>query len=119
MLTDKQDEEIERLQSTALRYIYGYGVSYSKMREDAGLETLRQRRIDSTDKFARSCLASDRFGHWFPETKGRKSRHTPPYREDYARCDRLKNSPLFYMRRRMNGKQGKTYGRRYCHYRDA
>ena len=69
MMTDKQDEEIERLQATALRYIYGYGVSYAKMREEAGLSTLRQRRIEAVDKFAKSCLGSDRFSKWFPENK--------------------------------------------------
>ena len=117
MLTDKQDEELERLQSTALRYIYGYGISYRKMREDSGLMTLRQRRIDACDKFARSCAVSDRFSSWFPTTNTRRSRHTLPYKETYARCDRLKNSPLFYMRRRLNGKQGKTYGKRNERYR--
>ena len=52
MLTEQQDEQIERLQSTALRYIYGYGVSYRKMRELSGLSTLRQRRVELCDKFA-------------------------------------------------------------------
>ena len=52
MLTDKQDEQLERLQATALRYIYGFGVSYAKMREASGLDTLRERRIAACDKFA-------------------------------------------------------------------
>ena len=113
MMTAQQDEQIERLQSTALRYIYGYGLSYSKMREMSGLATLRSRRIEACDKFAAKCAASDRFGHWFPCTRTtRKSRHTLPYREEYARCNRLMNSPLFYMRRRLNGKEGKSYGKR-------
>lgn len=120
MLSDKQDEEIEHLQATALRYIYGYGIPYSRMREKADLSTLRQRRIDAVDKFAQGCLASERFASWFPENKpGRRSRHTLPYKEEYARCDRLKNSPIYYMRRRLNGKEGKVYGQRYRHYRDG
>ena len=119
MLTDKQDEELERLQATALRYIYGYGLPYSRMREMSGLATLRQRRIEAADKFARSCLGSRRFSRWFPENpQTRRSRHTLHYKEELARCDRLKNSPLFYMRRRFNGKAGKTYGQRYRHYKD-
>ena len=32
-MIDQQDEELERLQATALRYIYGYGISYARMRE--------------------------------------------------------------------------------------
>lgn len=76
MMTDKQDEEIERLQATTLRYIYGYGISYAKMREESGLSTLRQRRIEAADKFARSCLFSERFCKWFPESApNRRSRH--------------------------------------------
>ena len=34
------------------------------------------------------------------------------YQEFFARCDRLKNSPLFYMWRRLNGKEGQHCGRR-------
>ena len=121
MLTDRQDEELERLQATALRYIYGYGLSYAKMREDSGLPTLRQRKIDACDKFAEKCIGSERFKIWFPESKPtrRRSRHTLPYQELHARCDRLRNSPLYYIRRRMNGKAGKTYGRRNEEYRNT
>ena len=114
MLSDKQDEEVEKLQATALRYIFGYGIPYTKMRELAKIPT------EATDKFAAKCAASDRFMHWFPPNEQtRRSRHTLQFKETYARCDRLKNSPIFYMRRRLNGKQGKVYGQRYRHYRDA
>ena len=119
MLTDKQDEDIERLQATALRYIYGYGIPYAMMREMSGLTTLRQRRIEAADKFALNCARIERFSHWFPKTTGRRSRNTLECREEYARCERLKNSPVFYMRRRLNKKTGKKYGQRYRHYRDA
>ena len=87
------------------------------MREDAGLDTLRQRRIAACDKFANACQTNQRFSHWFLLTdQHRRSKHTLTYKEEYARCDRLKNSP---MRRRLNGKKGKDYGQRYRHYRDA
>ena len=46
------------------------------------------------------------------------SRSSQKYKEEFARCDRLKNSPLYYMRRRLNGKEGKTYGKRNSKYRD-
>lgn len=120
MLTDQQDEQIERLQSTALRYIYGFGLSYAVMREKAGLNTLRSPRIEACNKFAASCLASPRFEGWFPEARrNRRSRQAATYLEEFARCDRLKNSPLFYMRRRLNGKPGKEYGKRNAKYRDT
>ena len=41
MLTDAQDEELEKLQATALRHIYGYGISYAKVLEESSLDTLR------------------------------------------------------------------------------
>ena len=112
-LTDAQDEELDRLQNHALRYIYGKDLSYKKMREKAGVTTLRARREELCDKFSAKCLKSDRFRAWFPEKiSARSTRKTEKYLESFARCERLKRSPLFYMRRRLNGKEGKVYGRR-------
>ena len=42
-----------------------------------------------------------------------------PFIEERARCNRLRESPIFYMRRRLNGKEGKTYGQRNRDYRDS
>ena len=66
-LTDAQDEELDRLQNHALRYIYGKDLSYKKMREKAGVPTLRARREELCDKFSAKCIKSDRFRAWFPE----------------------------------------------------
>lgn len=120
MLTDEQDEMLENAQVGALRAIFGPKISGRKLREKAGLTTLRKRRIEQCDKFANKCLASERFRHWFPLKEGRISaRSSEKYKEFYARCDRLKDSPLFYMRRRLNGKDGKKYGERYRIYRES
>ena len=120
LLTDHQDQQVERLQKQALRIIYGPGIPYAKMRERAGVKTLRQRRIEMTDKFASKCLGG-RFPEWFPlRVPGRATRTGGErYLEEFARCDRLKNTPIFYMRRRMNGKEGKKYGERNKEYRNA
>ena len=89
------------------------------MRELADLTTLRERRIEHCDKFAMKCVDSDRFSHWFPPVTGRRSaRNKEEYQEDYARCKRLYDSPLYYMRRRLNGKPGRTYGERNKQYRE-
>ena len=119
-LTDDQDQKIERLQAGALRCIYGYTVAYSLMREKAGVTTLRERRVVACDKFAEKC-ASGRFSDWFPrrEAGRRGARNSEVYLEEYARCNRLRDSPLFFMRRRMNGKEGKRYGERNKDYRDS
>ena len=93
------------------------------MRVKAKVKTLRQRRIDIVDKFARKCLSVPRFASWFPyreaSTLRRGNRRTEPFLEEKARCNRLRDSPIYYMRRRLNGKEGKTYGQRNRDYRDA
>ena len=119
-LTDRQDEEIERLQSHALRCIFGARISVRRLREMAGLKTLRARQIQICDKFADKCVVSERFSHWFPLNERRRATRGGGelYREDFARCDRLYNSTLFYLRRRKNGKEGKNYGERNSEYRE-
>ena len=69
LLTGKQDQKIERLQAQALRCIYRYELSYSKMRQLAKVTTLRDRRVLACDKFANKCLASWRFEGWFPKKR--------------------------------------------------
>ena len=119
LLTDEHDEALERAQVGALRTIFDYKQSGRKLRELAGVSTLRSRRIEHVDKFAQKCTQSQ-FSHWFPKNEVRENRrNNEQYVEYYARCDRLKNSPLFFMRRRLNGKAGKTYGERNRVFRES
>ena len=119
-LTDEQDEALERAQVGALRSIFDEKLSGRKLRERAGVETLRERRIAHCDRFANKCVTDPRFAAWFPKNTNRSTRTSQEtYLEGFARCDRLKNSPLFYMRRRLNGKAGKEYGARNRVYREA
>ena len=120
LLTDLQDQQLEAAQIGALRGIFGYDLSARKLRAKADLTTLRKRRIELTDKFAAKCLLNDRFKSWFPLKQGRQSarNNSEKYQEQYAKCERLRNSPLFYMRRRLNGKEGKSYGERNRDYRE-
>ena len=118
MLTDSQDEVVERLQSHALKCIFGPRILARRMRELADITTLRDRSIEYLDKFAVKCARNPRFEHWFVEKEGgRNTRRKEKYEEEFARCDRLYNSPIFYMRRHLNGKPGRTYGARNNEYR--
>ena len=45
-------------------------------------------------------------------------RHGEVFKEMNARTDRLFNGPLFYYHRRLNGKEGKSYGQRNKKYRE-
>ena len=121
MMTDEHDERVERMQAQALKSIFGWKIPYAELRKRADVSTLWQRRVELCDKFAAKCAESQRFGQWFPLRGGaRRSGRTAPekYQEFFARCDRLKNSPLHYMRRRLNGKAGKQYGEQNRKYRD-
>ena len=92
------------------------------MRELADVTTLRERRELSCDKFASKCLADPRFAAWFPlkaVTRPGSRRQDGVFLEEYARCDRLRNSTIFYMRHRLNGKVGKSYGERNKEYRNT
>ena len=119
MLTDEQDQHVERLQAQALKSIYGYKMSYADMRKRAGVTTLRERRTVLADKFAEKAAGNPRFQSWFPLKAGRQGgrRAVEVYQEFTARTDRLHNSPLYYFRRRLNGKEGKSYGERNKEYR--
>ena len=119
-LTGEQNELLERCQNHALKSIFGYGMSARRMREEAGLITLRERRVQLCDRFARKLASSDAFEHLFPKKVARSSRRSGKTEEIYlekkARCNRLMNSPLFYFRRRLNGKIGKNYGSRNANF---
>ena len=120
-LNDHQDELLENLQTAALKCVFGPGLSGRKMRSQAGIQTLRERREEMCLKFARKCAGNPLFAPWFPlkttRSSARTGKTTEIYQEFTARCERLKNSPFFYFRRILNGKVGKTYGLRYEEYR--
>ena len=69
MLSDEQDQTLDRCQAQALRCIFGKDISYEEMRRRACVTTLRQRRIELCDKFAQKCLKNPRFLGWFPRKK--------------------------------------------------
>ena len=65
-LTDGQEELLDGLQNAPLKCIFGPGISGRKMREMAGLETLRKRRENMCLKFAKKCTANPLFATRFP-----------------------------------------------------
>ena len=120
-LTDEQDEALERLQVQALKTIFDPYLSGRRLREIADIDTLRSRREQISLKFALKCSVNARLSHLFPireHTRSTRSAGTAAFLETKARCERLRNSPLHYFRRVLNGKVGKIYGKRYAEYRD-
>ena len=94
--------QIERLQAQSLKIIHGFDKSYSEVLELSGNETLEARRSKALSSFANKSL-NGQFSHWFPLNEGAgRTRESLKYKEEYARCDRLRNSPIFAMRRLLN-----------------
>ena len=83
--------------------MYGYGVSYSKLLEMSGFQTLRDRRKALFNSFAEKAVKNPVYAGWFPLNKGRSgTRNRKKYVEKTATTDRLYNSPVYAMRRHLN-----------------
>ena len=67
MLTAEQEEELERVQTRALKSIYGHVYSGTKLLEMSGLRTLKERREAASLKFAIKTSENPRFAGWFPK----------------------------------------------------
>jgi hypothetical protein len=101
-LTLEQCKKLEQLQIQALKCIYGFGKTGKEMLECSGLETLEERRKQAFLKFAKK-TAEGNYSGWFPKREGgRALRNGNVYLEEYSRCDRLYNSPIYAMRRALN-----------------
>ena len=106
MLSGELSNKLERQQKTALRIIYGFGKSYEDLLSLSGIEALEDRRKNAVDIFVQKLLNSDRFKGLFPLNNYPHDmanlRSTKKYKEFYARTNRLFNSPLYAMRRKLN-----------------
>ena len=101
-LTAKQEAELERLQALALKSIFGYEYSYGQLLASTGLLSLKERRSNKLDKFAMKARTG-KLAHWFPlNQQARFIRGAKKYKETRAKTERLRNSPIFAMRRRLN-----------------
>jgi hypothetical protein len=101
MLTREQSEDLEHAQSQALKIIFGFNHSYREVLGLAGVERLDERRRKAIEKFAAKSYEG-KFRHWFPLNENRKTRNSLKFKEENARTDRMRNTPIFYMRRVLN-----------------
>ena len=61
MITKEQAHDLEMLQSSALKIIYGQALSYSKLIERSGVDTLEERRQKLIDKFIGKAAVNPKF----------------------------------------------------------
>lgn len=105
LLNGVQANEIERIQRRALKDIFGYQFSYRTILEHQNIESLHNRREKLVKNFAIKAAANGRFSpRWFPpaEEHGYPTRGRVKYKVFASKTERLKNSPLYFMRRILN-----------------
>ena len=71
--------DLERLQATSLKIIYGFNISYKKCLEKSGIKSLEDRRIAAIDRFALNTIKNNRFKNWFPTNPTKITRRTEKY----------------------------------------
>ena len=104
LLTGELSDRIENLQARAMKTIYGWNESYESLLTRTGQSTLRERRERNFDSFAKKTAMNPRYKDWFPKVPntGHNTRSNTTYHEEFARTERMRNSPVFLMRRRLN-----------------
>ena len=101
--TQEQEDDLERVQTRALKDIYGHVYSRKTLMKMSGLETLKERRDKASLKFVQKLANNPRFGGWFPQKRSSSRQlNTQEYVEYPARTDRRRNSPLYHYRRLLN-----------------
>ena len=110
MLTANQSGAVERLQAVALRTIWGWEKSYRECLNLSGLERLDERRKKNTIKFAQRTSQNPRYEHWFPtnNTTQYDLRRQERFHIRFARHERLRNAPIYAMRRMLNDEDANT-----------
>ena len=106
MLSGDMAVQLERIQLRALKIIYGEELSYRICLEKSQLCTLSERREKNVLKFAQKMTKNQRYSSdWFPEKQRYQEhelRNELKYTEVKCRSERLRMSPIYYLRRALN-----------------
>ena len=104
-VTLEERTQIERVQKSALRIILGGSYyTYKNALQQMQLETLYSRRQRLCVKFARKCLKSNKFSHWF-KTEDKETitrQRAQKFRSVYSRTMRYDKSPISYLTKLLN-----------------
>ena len=104
MLNLELRDQIESIQKRASKLIFGWNSNYDQLVKDGKLKTLEERRETLTKNFAVKTSKNVRFANWFKPQKdiNINLRSRNKYEEEFARTERMKKSPVYYMRRILN-----------------
>ena len=74
-ITKKNSQDIEAIQITCMKLIHGQQfINYEESLKVSGTKTLAARRNELCINFAKKCIKSSKFKHWFPkEVKAKKN----------------------------------------------
>ena len=97
-LTEDDKTEIEIMQKTALKIIYGEKYEdYESSLEMCQLETLEKRRTGLCLKFAQQCTQNEIHKKLFKLNQNRNLHYPTKYEIPFCRLDRYRNSPIPYL----------------------
>ena len=104
LFTKTQTQLLERLQSRAMKIIFGWSVSYATALRETGTEKLEERRTNLVRNFAIKCTKNERFRSWFPTNpdSNYNIRRREKYRLVRGRTSRYQKNPLYYMKTLLN-----------------
>ena len=100
-MTDKNRNDIERVQKVAVRIILGKNfINYNEGLKKLRLQNLNDRREYSCLKFAQKCLKHDKLRNMFPKSlkiSNMKKRKNEKFKVKFSKTERYRKSAIPYM----------------------
>ena len=100
-LTDKNRNDIERVQKVAVRIILGKNfINYNEGLKKLRLQNLNDRREYTCLKFAQKCLKNDKLRNMFPKSvkiSNMKKRKNEKFKVKFSKTERYRKSAIPYM----------------------
>ena len=105
-LTEENSADLERIQKSAVKIILGNQYKdYQSGLNYLQLDKLDDRRQHLCHRFALKCLTNEKTRNMFPLSKKKhimKMRNSEKYFVQYAKTQRLQNSPIIHMQKLLN-----------------
>ena len=105
MMNKNMTENLEKLQRSALKLVFGFDKGWEELLEPAGICTLEERQKNLFNKLCLELHGNPRFkDEWLEERifEGPTLRSQKIIKEKQSRTSRLFHSPLYTVRRRLN-----------------
>ena len=107
LMTGRMSEDLEKIQRRILQTIFGYDRSYREILEKENIERLSTGREELCEKFAEKAFKNEKYSdRWFPLRRAcnYNMRRLEKFHIPKSRTNRMKNSPIFSMRRHLNSR---------------